>query len=80
MSGLMVYHIPKKNIPISIGNGKIKLINMPRGKSSPELYLALFIGKKPTELIAKGYSKHTVYAYNRRFPQIKKALEEKVLK
>jgi len=45
-------------------------------QSHPELYILLFLGVKPQQLIKKGYSEATVYAYNRKIPFLKKNLNE----
>ena len=40
---------------------------MSKGESKSHLYLLLFIGKKPKDLIKAGYNRHTVYGYSRRY-------------
>lgn len=43
-------------------------------QSHPELFILLYLGIKPNALIARGYSKATIYKYNRQMPAIKKAV------
>ena len=53
------------------------MIDMPRAKIMPELYLAFHIGMKPKDLIEKGYKNTSVYNYHRRFKkEVKPAFEE----
>lgn len=40
---------------------------MPKGKMRPEIFLLLHVGYKPKEIIAKGFSKQTVYQYNKKY-------------
>lgn len=51
---------------------------MPKNKSKPELYLLLDAGLTPKNLIERGYSKATVYAYNKRY-KIAKEKTKKLL-
>jgi len=44
----------------------------------PELYILLLMGVKPDVLIKKGYSKATVYSYNRKIPALKKRINEMI--
>lgn len=48
---------------------------MPKGKSHPEIFLLLHSGYKPKEIIAKGFSKPTVYSYNHRYKQAYKEFQ-----
>jgi len=45
-------------------------------QSHPELYVLLLMGVEPKALEKKGYSKATVYSYNRKLPAIRKRLNE----
>ena len=45
-------------------------------QSHPEIYILLTLGIKPEVLIKKGYSKATIYAYNRKVKDIKAQLNE----
>ena len=53
---------------------------MPKGKSHPELYIALHAGMKPKDLIARGVPKNAVYNYNRRYNSSVKAAFDALLK
>lgn len=48
-------------------------------QSHPELYILLLLGIKPQALKNKGYSKATIYKYNRQLPVIRKRLNEILL-
>ncbi|MCX6818511.1 MAG: hypothetical protein NT129_00745 [Candidatus Aenigmarchaeota archaeon] len=45
-------------------------------QSHPELYVLLLMGIEPKTLQKKGYSKATIYSYNRKLPEIRKKLNE----
>ncbi len=45
-------------------------------QSHPELYILLALGVKPNVLIKKGYSKVTVYSYNRKVKDVRERLNE----
>ena len=45
-------------------------------QSHPELYILLALGVKPDILIKKGYSKVTVYSYNRKVKDVRERLNE----
>lgn len=50
--------------------------NQQKRQSHPELYILLALGVKPEKLIKKGYSKVTVYSYNRKVKDVKERLNE----
>ena len=45
-------------------------------QSHPELFILLFLGTKPKILQKHGYSRATIYKYNRQIPEIKKKLNQ----
>lgn len=45
-------------------------------KSHPELFLMLGMGIEPQKLIERGYSKATVYKYNKQLKEAKKIINE----
>ncbi len=49
---------------------------MIKRQSHPELYILLFLGVKPKNLEKHGYSKATIYKYNRALPEVRKRLNE----
>ena len=50
--------------------------NSIKRQSRPELYILLTLGIKPDVLIKKGYSKVTVYSYNRKVKDVRGKLNE----
>ena len=51
-------------------------MNNEKRSSHPELYIMLTLGIKPDILIKKGYSKVTVYSYNRKVIEIRNKLTQ----
>ncbi len=45
-------------------------------QSRPEIYVLLTLGIKPDVLIKKGYSKATIYAYNRKVKDVRERLNK----
>jgi len=45
-------------------------------QSHPEIYILLTLGIKPEILIRKGYSKATIYAYNRKVKDVRERLNK----
>lgn len=60
----------------SIFSRVMTMNNQHKRQSHPELYILLALGVKPDVLIKKGYSKVTVYSYNRKVKDVKSRLNE----
>lgn len=51
---------------------------MSKGRSQPVLWLLLFRGLKPKELVTLGYKENTCYTYSARMPEIKAEYKQKL--
>jgi len=56
------------------------MILMPKGTSKAELFIAFHMGFSPKQLMAKGYSKSTVYNYHWRYTKRIKPAFERLIK